>query len=666
MPDLPPGFRLATGSPPSGSPPAISGPAPGGRSSAAPLPTGFRPLPEGFRPATVPTDLLPSDVLNEQRVTSAERSQLNTLAPNPASAVDWLRRRGYDARLDAEGEIAVRKPGQPRYGRVEPTGFLAGEGFGGKLAELARDLGPDALNEYLSALAMGKGAALGAGAGSSAGPVGTVLGGVGGAAAGSTAAEAARLAAAKAAGFELGGVGGVAQNLGEEALAGGLGELGGRAVIGAAKGAASLARKGLGAALRAPGNPTIAQALQLPERRFTAAEAGQEARTALAASREAHLTTQLERAPLAEDLRVAQAHQAGTQAELIAAQNEAAAANTAALEDDVGRAFEAIARGKQLSAKPELPATVSRAETTVTKTAASPHFNFPAELARPDYGFRADVLQTNPGLVEILNHHLGPEYAPTLIDAATGKIAINPATGKVIARGSISMAQRAARGGALAAEKGAEWTTEKTTALARDIADYLLNHPNLGTAAPDVLEQLTRTAHGIYTPGGVTTTANTLKTVLSGRMLTPRLHAAQLAHNLAREETAASAAAFKQSGTAAAESARNLKEAQALHSGALASERMLYRESKPLTGRSTMGRVIATGIGSHFGPGGAIAGAIAPELQAAIAAPLRKGAAAVGRALERPRPRALQRLSRLRRTGPYARAAATQTLKPHR
>lgn len=504
-------------------------PAPTAATAPAPAPDGQAPAKGSsvrfFDTAAAPPPKpkpMRTRVEDDQRVTNAERGQINTLGLGPESIVNWLKDQGYESRLH-KGEPIVRKVGEPTWGRVEPPGLLAGKGLGGKLKELGKDLSIDAANEYTSMYATGKGALLGAGAGSALPVAGTIAGGVGGGALGATLTEIARRAAAHKAGFK--------ESFGEHAKGVGI-----EAALGAA---GSLPLKPLAAAVKGTG-----RGLQMPARRAAADIAHTGALKDYSSARGSLLDEVLatER-PAVEKLTQARAAQTAGKASTYGGTQDAALDTLAERAVKTGKtetykrlklqaqdqmekliseadneAATLIAAGKA-RAQAESPVTFKKKVTEKVKTTAPADasgggFDIPSWIASPDYGFTADSIKRKPTIGAALRRIWGNNFVPTFADGSKrGSWAMKPRHDNLTRQWNELSPQ--ARAG-----KSREWTTES--------AALLLGDPELsaGLGKP-AISALSAAATGNVTPTIAKQVSTILETSLTNlKSTTPELKAA--------------------------------------------------------------------------------------------------------------------------------------------
>jgi len=265
------------------------------------------------------------------------RALIQNVAPSKESAVKYLQKRGWDARLVGD-EIALRKPGEPKFHRVDPS----------KLEW--RDL-LDLGDEILSGAAMVGGGVLAVAAGlptTGPGAIGTAaLGGAGGAAA----AEGIRRGLGGLAGFEQEGFGETAKDIGIEGALGGAFGAGGEAAGQAFRAAKPYIARGLGKASRAFKRPLRSEAatyrldaLTRLRQQGTAARGG--AAAAAEPSREALKTVQAKVAPLETGLKEASARETIERAGFGQAKARLKEEERIALEQAAASAEEAIKAGK--------------------------------------------------------------------------------------------------------------------------------------------------------------------------------------------------------------------------------------------------------------------------------------------------------------------------------
>lgn len=177
-------------------------------------------------------------------VSSPEISTLDRLAVknfgiDNAQSVEYLKKQYPQLDIKEEGgEIIAKKQGEKTYKKLDPSGFLAGEGILGKISELAKDIGDIG---YDVASGVGTGAAATA-AGLPSGGVGAVPAGI----AAGVAGESLRQQIGKALG--LGKEGSTSDVILSGAI-GGVVPAAGAAVKGLYKGAKSAAKVGLEAAI---------------------------------------------------------------------------------------------------------------------------------------------------------------------------------------------------------------------------------------------------------------------------------------------------------------------------------------------------------------------------------------------------------------------------------
>lgn len=414
----------------------------------------------------------PALVENRQAVTNKDRTTLQTLGLGPQSKIRWLRARGYDADL-IDGDIAVKRKGAKSWGRIEPTGFLAGKGALGKFTELIKDLGPDALNEYASAIAMTKGAALGALKPSVKKLMGPVIGtgatlasAAAGGAAGAATAEAARTAAARAAGF-TDEPGDLEARLKEEAALGAGGELLGR---GLAAGGRFL-KKELARPL---------QKLRL-EREKLYALGRHDVTLGELESAQAALTpakTRLGAARIVEKKAALAAKKADIEA------RDALLARFRAAEPE---ALAATAAGRQAYGVSE-NFVLTNIQRSIQQTPKGVSINWPAKVLRADFGLTAKAIERVPALGAVLRKNFGDNIAP--IFAETGE-----------KLGSMAMKTRNKYLEAFARDMGPDATAKAVTGFISDLAALLKSGqiPEVAATAGDNLA-LKQAASGLVTP----------------------------------------------------------------------------------------------------------------------------------------------------------------------
>ncbi len=531
----------------------------------------------------VPPDDAPEtqpEIENRQAVTNAERSQLRNLRPSPESAVEWLKARGYDARVDETGDVAVRKPGDPTFGRIEPSGFLAGEGAGGKFVELIKDLGPDAVDDYLEGLAITKGAALGTAGGAAVGSVvpgvGTALGGVaglaGGGAAASAATEAARAVGRKAAGFQDEDL---SDRLTEAAGVGAIGAVGGKVIEKVARGARGLLATGARRATR------FSETVPAEAAKNAASAERLQAEAALkdfdienvVPFREAETAVQAERAGILEKVSRGKARAAAyrrpAEAAKLSAQATLRDAEALAAEAKVGTAAErgvfkeatateartratlerlklehAQRTEQELAAvAPEVEALLARGEavavshpgrvTTMETTRGASTVggvDWPVEIIRPDYGITAAALATPNGrkILTLLNKHF-PDLVPTDLDAE----------GNLVKFGTWAMKERRDQLARFFKQLGPEEFDRRASGYIKDLARLTLGDDALlNRLKPDakLLELLARAAKGDRSAPVVEAVSRVTQRTISGTIMSPDMKAAKAAQALARVE----------------------------------------------------------------------------------------------------------------------------------
>lgn len=418
-------------------------------------------------------------VKNVQAVSNQERFLINTRSHSDISTVDWLKKRGYDAEI-RDGTVAVRKKGAKDWGRVEPEGFLAGEGFMGKGRELLQDLSADALNELGSGVAMAQGA-LGLEGGAKAVAkklLGRTIPGLGlasavtGAAAGAAGFEGARTAAARQAGF-IDTPDDYAARLKQEALLGAGGEVLGRGL------------SAVGGFLR----KELRRPLQRLDIEKRSALAGAEHDAALGSLEAAQIASQPAKTTLGSARIVEKEAALSHKVANIEAREELLQRFAAAEPETMA----SIKAGQQAYNVNE-NFVLTNIDQVVKQTPKGAVINWPSSVLRPDYGIRADVLRNIPELGSVLRKWFGPNMVPLLTEELTEK-------GAVQAFGSLSMKSRDSMLKAFADENGVEYTGRAVAGFVSDLAS-LLKSGKLGNAviSPGDDAVLKQAASGLVTP----------------------------------------------------------------------------------------------------------------------------------------------------------------------
>lgn len=502
----------------------------------------------GLRAKTVKPGASPYSPLNEQGVTTAERATVNNLGLGPESIVNWLQdpQRGYEAVHIGGDNYAVRKPGG-EWRRLDPTGW--------------RDWGKDILLDSYDDLAKGAASAIGAtaaaGTAAPSGP-GAIAAAMGGAGAATAATEGARQTMARAAGFKQSAKE-TALDIGREGLIGAAGEglaIGVGKAVNAVRGATS---SGLGKAGRAMQRPLKVQdardavgqaaarskgvAADIAETKaelIPYARGVTEARETLGRATEAKRTlagdfrlkklqaddavrsAQRGADPVLDELRSLQAAKTTAAAEKKAAQIEFENIIRARYEDAVKAAK---AAGRKV---PEPPpglimegrsASASVGETSSTKQvqtftrAPAKGYAYNPDLPRPDVGFRADWMRSNPEWAEAARASFGPEFLPSAADLS--------------ARGSFSMAARMKHLKDIQVYKGVDDLARRYDDFAIRSAQIIAQNPEYRSMVPDgAIRLIDEAADGKLTEQSLEAVHRYASQVMSARATTPRLQAA--------------------------------------------------------------------------------------------------------------------------------------------
>lgn len=441
-----------------------------------------------------------------------ERTKVQNLTGGQDTvAVNHLKSLGFEAQPLGNFRFAIRKPGGKWYQTERSGGWP-------ELSDLS-----DVVGGVVTGAGMVGGVVIGTPVGAAtgtvvAGPLGTVPGGFAGGVAGSAAGGALAERGLHDIGEGLLGMKMTPEEsiaaMKHEALAGAVGEVGGRALGYAGKKiverfpAVGQAADRVGEFLKRP--------LKLEKAKDALGReimAGQDVRAGVTYAATGML-------PQKETLRRADIGVATAGLERKEAASEFRQQMLERVRNADSAAEEGIARGraeaKGLKFEPSPATATRRLETQIIEEGGKKRVNIPSEIARPDWGVTAKALEGSPEVGAIMRKWFGEEFVPVMEGG--------------LKRGSHAMLQREARLGGLIAEKGPEWAQKASTGFAQDMAAYMVGHPEFRTGLPsEVLADLAETAQGQVTQEGAATVMRTLSSKLSGRAISPRLQSAQTA-----------------------------------------------------------------------------------------------------------------------------------------